>query len=412
MSKPKSVIVIGGGITGVATAIQLQQRKINTTLIDPGDIKRSASYGNGGVIACCACVPVPNPSLVKSLPQLLISKDSPLFLTWAKLPMLLPWLSRYLLNARNKRVTYIAEQLIKLVGDGVEQHKDLIKDSTAKKYLVDSEYLYIYQNTQSMIADDYAWSIRRSHGFNPEIITGDKLIEYAGAVASKDSCGYLIKDHAMVTDPGLYVKELTQNFVETGGNVVTNQVLKINPSPDYVEVVIDNDKLSADVIAITAGVWSWDLAKQFGATVKIESERGYHIELADIIGANVPILDAQRKVCITPMNNRIRISGLVDLSGIDAAPKESAGDMLRRIAAEIYPHSNYQKADLWMGHRPAPWDSLPLLGRLPASDRLFIAAGLHHVGLTGGPKLGLLLAQMINQEETAIDVAAFSPSRG
>jgi len=52
----KSILIIGGGLVGVSCALRLQAAGLAVTLIDPGDKKRGASYGNAvvGVGQCAA----------------------------------------------------------------------------------------------------------------------------------------------------------------------------------------------------------------------------------------------------------------------------------------------------------------------------------------------------------------------
>ena len=92
------VLVVGSGITGVSIAEQLRRAGAKVTLVDkvdPGD-SRQTSYGNAGMIARAAIVPVSTPGLLKKIPKMLIDPNSPLFLKWGYLPKLLPWLIPFL----------------------------------------------------------------------------------------------------------------------------------------------------------------------------------------------------------------------------------------------------------------------------------------------------------------------------
>ena len=64
-----------------------------------------------------------------------------------------------------------------------------------------------------------------------------------------------------------------------------------------------------------------------------------------------------------------------------------------------------------MGHRPAPADSIPVIGEVPGAKGVFTGFGHHHIGLTGGPKTGRLLAQMIQGRQPNIDLSPYSPAR-
>ena len=45
------IIIIGAGIVGVSTALELQKKGLSVTLIDKSGPAEGASYGNGGVLA-------------------------------------------------------------------------------------------------------------------------------------------------------------------------------------------------------------------------------------------------------------------------------------------------------------------------------------------------------------------------
>lgn len=64
-----------------------------------------------------------------------------------------------------------------------------------------------------------------------------------------------------------------------------------------------------------------------------------------------------------------------------------------------------------MGHRPAPADSLPIIGENDKQGRSYSAFGHQHVGLTGGPKTGRLIAEMISGKKPNIDLTPFHPSK-
>src|SRR5918998_374468 len=92
LSSGLTVVVVGAGIVGVSTALWLQRGGHRVVLIDRSGPGEGASFGNGGVLASCAVVPVTGPGLPRSIPGLLIRRDSPLFLRWSYAPRLAPWL--------------------------------------------------------------------------------------------------------------------------------------------------------------------------------------------------------------------------------------------------------------------------------------------------------------------------------
>ncbi|MFT6642369.1 MAG: glycine/D-amino acid oxidase-like deaminating enzyme, partial [Flavobacteriaceae bacterium] len=64
----------------------------------------------------------------------------------------------------------------------------------------------------------------------------------------------------------------------------------------------------------------------------------------------------------------------------------------------------------WMGCRPTPPDSTPLIGELGNSG-IFTGFGHQHIGITAGPKTGRLIAQLIDGQTPNMDMAPYSPDR-
>jgi D-amino-acid dehydrogenase len=137
----KNVVIIGAGIVGVSTAIWLQRAGHIVTLVDKAGPAEGTSYGNGGVLASCAIVPVTGPGLLKKAPGMLLDPDQPLFMKWRYLPKLLPWLVKYLSHNNEADTRRIAAALYPIIGDSLEDHLALAKGTGGEKYITPSDYV-------------------------------------------------------------------------------------------------------------------------------------------------------------------------------------------------------------------------------------------------------------------------------
>ncbi|MCY4181027.1 MAG: FAD-binding oxidoreductase, partial [Litoreibacter sp.] len=124
-----------------------------------------------------------------------------------------------------------------------------------------------------------------------------------------------------------------------------------------------------------------------------------------------PVMVASGKFVATPMDGRLRLAGVVEFGGLEAAPSRPPFELLKRSALAAMPGLTYAREEEWMGHRPAPADSIPVIGEAPGAKGAFMGFGHHHIGLTGGPKTGRLLAQLISGRKPNIDVSVYSPAR-
>jgi D-amino-acid dehydrogenase len=119
---------------------------------------------------------------------------------------------------------------------------------------------------------------------------------------------------------------------------------------------------------------------------------------------------ASGKFVATPMEQGLRCAGIVELGGLEAGPSPAPLALLRRQARAAFPGLKATNEIEWLGHRPAPSDSLPLIGEV-GNSRVFTAFGHHHIGLTGGPKTGRLVAGLITGQAPNTDLTPYHPQR-
>ena len=412
--KSPHIAVVGAGIVGISCALHLQRLGASVTMIDrqqPGGIA-AASYGNAGVLARCAVVPVATPGILLKVPAMLFASDGPLFMRWSYLPHLLPWLIPYLRSSSRKRVEYIVRKLIPLLFDSVDEHRALARGTDAERWLRACEYLYLYANRDAFERDAFGWGLRREHGFEWDTLQGESIREFDPALSRKYEFAVLLKDHGMIANPGNYVSDLAKGFAAAGGEVVRADIKRVDTRHDGVVLKADDRDIKADKAVIAAGAWSHKLAAKLGANVPLESERGYHLEL---LRANkqpsVPVMDAARKCVITPMQGSLRLGGVIEFGGLDAPASKGPLKLLLRAARAVLPGLEYETKRTWMGHRPTTADSLPVIGPAPSSRQVYFAYGHQHVGLTAGPKTGRIVAQHVMGLQQKVDLDAYRCDR-
>jgi len=116
------------------------------------------------------------------------------------------------------------------------------------------------------------------------------------------------------------------------------------------------------------------------------------------------------KFVATAMDQGLRCAGVVEFGGITEKRSKAPLKLLRRKVREVFPNLTFASEQEWLGYRPAPSDSLPLIGEISGSG-IFAAFGHHHIGLTGGPKTGRLVADLISGNHSNYDIRPFEPMR-
>ncbi|MDJ0637648.1 MAG: FAD-dependent oxidoreductase [Paracoccaceae bacterium] len=409
----RQVAIIGAGIVGVSTGLWLQRAGHRVTMIDRAGPGEGASYGNGGVLASCSMVPVTGPGLIRKAPRMLMDPDQPLFLKWGYLPRLMPWLLKYLANANAEDTRRIASAIAGIVTDSLEEHQELARGTAAEHYIVPSDYLYLYSDRSAFEGDAFAWGLRRENGVVWEELEGAAFRAYDRIFTPDIKFAARMGNHGRISDPGKYVKALATEIEEKGGDIITGEVTDIVREGGKVTGVrIGGHTLECDTAVLALGAWSGPLAKSLGLNVPLETERGYHLELFEpSFMPRAPVMVASGKFVATPMEGRLRLAGVVELGGLKAAPSKAPLALLKRHALAAMPGLTWATEKEWMGHRPAPADSIPVIGAVPAVDGAFTAFGHHHIGLTGGPKTGRLLSQVITGQKPNLDLGVYSPAR-
>lgn len=407
----KTALVIGAGITGVSAAEWLRREGVKVTLVDrvqPGDPDQ-ASYGNAGILARCAVVPVSVPGLLSKAPKMLLDPNSPLFLRWRYLPRLMPWLLPFLRNGRVDKVKEIAAALAHLTTDSVDQHLLLAKGTDAERFIETGEYTYLYPTKQDFEDDAFGMALRHANGFSWEDRNGEDMRDVDENLSDNYNFGAVFKDHGWITSPGKYVAALATHFLKNDGKFHQGDVVDVGNTGITLQ---GGETLSADKIILATGAWSKSLAGNLGHRVKLETERGYHLVLKNpSVKMPMPYMITEAKFVVTPMENAIRCAGMVEFGGLNAPASDKPAELMRLGIRKVYPNLSWQSEETWMGHRPSTPDSLPMLGKTRNAPNVIFAFGSQHIGLTIGPRLGRMIADIALDRPTNVDLAPYAPDR-
>ena len=122
----KHIVVIGGGVVGIACALELQDHGHCVTVLEPGLPGEGASWASCGSIAVSEVVPLSKPGLLARVPGWLLDPVGPLAMRPSPLVSQIPWFVRFATNARPARIDAIAKEISSLSALALEDTKDLL----------------------------------------------------------------------------------------------------------------------------------------------------------------------------------------------------------------------------------------------------------------------------------------------
>jgi glycine oxidase len=179
----------------------------------------------------------------------------------------------------------------------------------------------------------------------------------------------------------------------------------------------DGERLAAGEVVIALGAWSGAAAGlPAHAHVPVRPVRGQVLRLRDPAGPGMigRVVRVQRSYLVPRADGRYVLGATVEERGFDLAPAAGGVYELLRDAHEVVPSSSeLEIEELCVGLRPGTPDNLPLVGP-GALEGLWWATGHYRNGILLAPLTGELVARLLARETGRDDeelLAACAPAR-
>ena len=368
--------------------------------------------GNACTIAEYGCIPVNSPDLFKRLPSLLFSSDSPLSLDLLYALKHPGWMIDFLLNCREHRVERIIRILGKLLKKVYEGLDPLLDMADARDLLAQKGFMHVYADQREFDAALPSNQARRRQGSEfVELDRGD-IVDLEPNLKFPFQRGLLFEGINYVLNPQMLCQRYVDCLQHNQGQFVRQRALEVIHGDGEVQVRLDNgETVDATRVVIAAGAFSKSIEGIRSGLLKLDTERGYHIQFRDMQHLiSRPVSWHFGGFYATPTNQGLRFAGTVEIAGTQKPANPRSIDYLTRKAHEMVelPEQHDQE---WLGFRPTCPDALPVIGYSISSEYILYAFGHHHLGLTLSGITGKLIAELANGEEPSHNIKPFSPRR-
>lgn len=163
---------------------------------------------------------------------------------------------------------------------------------------------------------------------------------------------------------------------------------------------------------LAAGAWSGRLVESLGLRLATRPIRGQIALLRLPRQTLTRVVNRGLAYLVPREDGRLLAGSTIEDAGFDATTTPAAIDGLLRMVHDLLGEiGDATLEQSWAGLRPGSPDGLPFIGRSPACDNAFVAAGHFRAGLHQSTGTAVLVADMICRNPTAIDAAAFAPDR-
>ena len=414
MASASPVVVVGAGVVGLSTALYLRRSGRDVVVIDPLPPPGGASFGNAGMISPDTSVPIALPGMLRKVPSWLMDPLGPLSVRPSYFPRALPWLLKWIAASRLPRVLEISDAMRALHKETFVCWKELLGPQLFGDLIRPAGQVHVWETDSESEGAALERRLRERQGIATQTLGADDLRQMFPGLSKSVRRGVLMPGNGYTLNPQRLVQTLHRLFLEAGGRLLAENVMKVLPRPQGggYDLMTNSGFHAAEQIVVAAGARSVRLLEPLGVRIPLETERGYHVMLpAPNVSLTTTISNKSRSFGVTPMEHGLRVAGTVEIAGLEAPPNERRNQALLVHIRSMFPDVNTEGHRFWMGFRPSTPDSLPILGELAGRPGLFLAVGHGHFGMTGGPPSGRLVSHLVNKEPTGLDASLYAPQR-
>ena len=407
-----SIGVVGAGIQGVCTSLNLIKKGFEVTLIDrdePG--KKSASYGNAGHFSPYASLSMNRPDVLIDVPAMLLSTTGPLALKWNYVPKMIPWFLKFIKNCTKNKMMHTAKYMHQILDLALPAYDELFQEIDVTG-LVESKGIIYFWTKRDLKSRELEINVRKELGVEQKLLNAHEIHDLEPHIRQIYHEGILYPSARHTKNPRKILIKLFDLFLKKGGKFKKENVETINFSSDDKPLLKTNSNLyTFDKTVIACGAFSKKLTDQTNEKIPLDTERGYHVHFKGYDHLlSRPIIFLNRGFGITPMEQGLRVVGTVEFGGLKNPPSKKRILNLINNARYLFPELKDHE-DEWLGFRPTLPDFLPVLGPSKNYKNLFYSFGHHHLGWTLGAISGKIISGMIAEEKTNLDLSPYSSQR-
>lgn len=349
------IIIVGGGVIGMLSALELAQSGARVALYDRQDTGRESSWAGGGIV-------------------------SPLF----------PW--RYL------------DGVTRLASWSQAAYPDLSAD-LATTTGIDPEYTACGLLIVAPDEIDQAQAWAQEHGRILHRIDRETFRELEPTAAEAPETAIWMPTVAQVRNPRM-ARALRLRLEQLGVAIHTNdrvgELLVTNGGCHGIRSASGSH--TADQVIVCAGAWSGDLLEACPSPPAIRPMRGQMLLFRAPPGAiSRMVLDGNRYV-IPRRDGRTLFGSTIEDVGYEKHTTREARDELFEIATSRFPILKDCEIEAhWAGLRPSSPAGVPYIGGHPTIENLFINAGHFRNGIVLGPASARLISDLVLERPPILD---------
>ena len=413
------VLVLGGGVIGVASAYYLAKAGHEVELVDRQSAPAlETSFANAGEISPGYSAPWAGPGVPIKAIKWMLMHHSPLVI-WPLLdPAMWRWGTMMLANCTRKAYALNKSRMVPIA----EYSRDCLKALRAETGIRYDErtqgtlQLFRTQKQLDDIGSDVA--VLSQYGVPYEVLDREGFcrVEPALKLTQHKFVGALRLPGDETGDCFKFTQRLAEMALALGVQFRWDtriQALQVGGGA-ITGVHTDAGLLRGDRVLMALGSHSPLLLAPVGIRIPVYPVKGYSITVPITDALYAPestIMDETHKVAVTRLGDRIRVGGTAELAGYSLNLREARRGTLNHVVTDLFPKGgDLSKATFWCGLRPMTPDGTPIIGATPVQN-LLLATGHGTLGWTMACGTGRVIADLVSGREPEIGIAGLGMAR-
>ena len=408
----KTVVIVGGGLVGLSSALFLTEAGADVTIIDSAALGSGAARGNAGFMCTAIVEPLPAPGAIVNALKSLRDPARALRILPKAIPRMAPWLLTFARNCTASRYQSGRAALADFNRNSSAVLERLTSQGAA--VTLSRELLVPYHDVAK--AEHHFKALQPMVDFGARIpdrvVDGDEIRRIAPAITDHVRAGLVMPGDRSI-DPRRYVDSVIEILRTRGTRFIEHtEINRVVSTDDRVRSLeTSNGTVDGEEFVLAAGAGSRLLAKHFDLRLAVIPGQGYNVGLPTSPGLQQPVIFEEVHAVATPFDDRIRLGGTMEFGGdhppFDARRIESIITSMRRFLDLDWD----ERFDTWAGSRPMSADGLPFMGRPKRWRNVVVGAGHGMFGLTLAPPSGVAISELIMTGRSSTDISAFDPDR-
>ena len=422
LENKSDILIIGGGVIGMACAYELSTRGVKVTVIDRGEPGFGCSYGNAGWITPCFALPLPMPGMMMKSIKWLTNPDGPLYIQPKPSLLLARWLTRFLMSMTEKQARTSVAALTEISKYSLDAYAKLDQAFPNRVGFERKGLLMVGQGDEGVKAAKIEMDLVAQSGIPGRYLDEAGVRAMEPALTGPLKGGVFFPDEAHA-EPLEIVRALADGARQNGVTIL--------PRTEVFDFVIENGKvvalrttrgeMRAEKFVLATGSWSVPLAKKLGINIPILGGKGYSLIVKPFASSpKIPLMLIEKKIAVTPRKDTVRLAGTLELVDRDESITTRRVNAILKGSAEFMnlpkggldsPEVNSMISEVWRGLRPCSPDGVPVVGYPKSLSNLLVLTGHQMLGLQSAPGTGRLAADLLVDAKPAFDPHPFRATR-